>query len=153
MRFSTHVPVFALLVASLAGAREESPRAVQDLVTRWQAAFNQRDFQSVADLYTEDAIWFGNTGAVSEGRKAILAEAQEPLPIPPGEGTIELTTLSSETFGDTAYVVGSYVIAAPDGAEMVRGHYMAVLKLVDGAWQIYRHLSNLVMPQPAPDTE
>jgi uncharacterized protein (TIGR02246 family) len=152
MRLFAHVLVFGLLIASLAGAQEEPPRAVQDLVTQWQEAFNQRDFQSVADLYTEDAVWFGITGTVSEGRDAILAEVQEPLPVPPGEGTIEITTLSSEILDDTAYVVGSYVIAAPDGAGMVGGYYMAVLKLVDGAWQIHRHLSNMVMPPP-PDTE
>jgi uncharacterized protein (TIGR02246 family) len=140
--------VLVLVFASIALAQGDADGAIRDLVNRWQELYNQRDYQAVADLYVEDALFFGIDGGVHEGRDAIRDALAVPLPMPPGEGTMEITADEVEVIGDTAYVVGQFVVSAPDGSTMVEGHYIAIDKLVDGTWMLHRHISNLAMPDP-----
>jgi uncharacterized protein (TIGR02246 family) len=138
--------VSALLVISVALAQGEAGRVIRDLADGWQELHNQRDFAGVADLYTEDAIFYGIDGSVEEGRDAIRASL--PLPLPPGEGDIEVTTDEAEVFGDWGYGTGSNVFTAPDGSTMLQGHFVTINRL-DGEWKVHRQIASMLLPEPA----
>jgi uncharacterized protein (TIGR02246 family) len=120
---------------------------VHGLVDRWAELFNAHDFRGVANLYTEDAIVVNFDGRAAEGRDAIYASLAE-LPAQVGEGTIAITADEVEIFGDTAYAMGTYTLSAPDGSIMMQGTYTALDRLVDGDWQMHRHVVNMLMPEP-----
>jgi uncharacterized protein (TIGR02246 family) len=128
--------------------RAAGVQRVHDLVDRWAEHFNAHDFRGVADLYTEDAIVVNFDGRPAEGREAIYASLAE-LPAQLGEGTIAITADEVEIFGDTAYAMGTYALSAPDGSIMMQGTYTALDRLVDGSWQMHRHVVNMLMPESA----
>lgn len=137
--------ILALTLVALAHAQGDG-QALRDLATRWQELYNAGDHGGVANLYTEDAVFLGSDGQVYEGRNAILGYLEAPLPVPPGEGTVEVDTNEVELFGDVGFATGTYAFTAEDGTEMMRGSWMTLDRLVDGEWRIYRHASNFVPP-------
>lgn len=128
--------------------RTAGVQSVHDLVDRWAQLFNAQDFRGVADLYTEDAIVVNFDGRPAEGREAIY-ESLAVLPAQLGDGTIAITADEVEIFGDTAYAMGTYTLSAPDGSIMMQGTYTALDRLVDGDWQMHRHVVNMLMPESA----
>jgi uncharacterized protein (TIGR02246 family) len=143
-----HLIVSALVVAAIALAQGDAEQVLRGLGDRWQELYNQRDYQGLVDMYTDDAIFYDLDGSIDEGREGILAGLAQPLPVPPGEGTVEVMPDEVEISGDMAYGVGSYTVTAPDGSIMARGTYMTINKLVDGEWKIHRHIANLQLPEP-----
>ena len=142
--------VAALAVAFMTFAHAQGDeQALRDLATQWQELYNAGDDQGVADLYTDDAVFLGNDGQVYEGHDAIISYLEAPLPMPPGEGTIQVDATEVQSFGDVGHGMGTYAFTAEDGTEMMRGNWMTLSRLVDGEWRIYRHASNFVPPAPA----
>lgn len=127
--------------------RAAGVQRVHGLADRWVELFNAHDFRGVADLYTEDAIVVNFDGRPAEGREAIY-ESLAVLPAQLGEGTIAITADEVEIFGDTAYAMGTYELSAPDGSALLQGTYTALDRLVDGDWQMHRHVVNMRLPEP-----
>jgi uncharacterized protein (TIGR02246 family) len=129
---------------------QESNEALDSLGQQWMDLYNQADMAGVAGLYAEDAILFAASGEVAVGRQAI----QENLQANYDGGVTSITIVSSETevMEDTAHDIGSYSFANAEGQSVAIGNYLAILKQMDGEWQIYRQIANtnLSMMQGAP---
>ena len=121
---------------------------VQENVQRWQELYNQGDYQAIADLYADDAVFYGFAGDVHEGRDAILEFLNRPLPGNPENPQIEIELDEVHSLGNNTYVdFGRYVTTAEDGTEVARGNYMTLSWLEDGEWRIQRHFINMVLPE------
>jgi uncharacterized protein (TIGR02246 family) len=59
----------AMLVTSPAYA-DEAMTVAQDIVSKWQTAYNNGDAATVAALYTQDAVWVRPTG-IEKGKAEI----------------------------------------------------------------------------------
>jgi uncharacterized protein (TIGR02246 family) len=143
--------VSLLFAATFAFAQGDAAEAVRDLGNRWAELFNAGDMQGVANLYTEDAIVVNIDGHRDVGREAIYVGLATPLPEPLDQGTIEVITEEIEILGDTAYGMGMFVLSASDGSVMMQGTFIAIDKLVDGAWMLHRHVINMLLPEPEED--
>jgi uncharacterized protein (TIGR02246 family) len=141
--------VSALFVATVVLAQGDAERAIGDLNDRWMELFNEGDYGSIVNLYTEDAL-FANPAGLHEGHEAILQHFEGPATV---EGsTIQVETDEVEIFDDTAYAMGTYVVTAPDGsATLMQGAWMTIYEVVDGEWKLHRHHVHLMMPQPEAD--
>lgn len=121
--------------------------AVQENARQWQELYNQGDFEALAELYAEDAVFYGFEGEVHEGREAILAYMNEPLPGSPENPQIEIFVDEVHPLSEDAFVdIGRYVISAQDGTEIIQGNYLGFSRLIDGEWRIYRHFANMALP-------
>lgn len=120
--------------------------AVREGAREWQELFNQGDWDTLAQLYAEDAIFFDIDGTVREGREAIRDAFAEPFPGAPEEPQIEVAIDEVHIFEDVWIDTGSWVLRAQDGSEFMRGNFMGFGRLVDGELRIDRHMSNMVLP-------
>lgn len=121
---------------------------------RWTEAYNRKDLGALAELYTENGVFYSGDGKVARGREAIrshfersFAEYDKLLPgvRPRFESKVE----DEEVFGDTGYEFGSYRITTPDGQVLAEGSYAGIGRRVGDAWKIARHMSTARVGTPA----
>jgi uncharacterized protein (TIGR02246 family) len=144
--------VSLLFAAAFAFAQGDADGVVRGMADRWAASFNEGDYQAVADLYTADAI-FADAFGRFEGQEEILEGLATKLPVPVGEATIDISTEEVEIYDDVASSTGSYAISVADGSTMMQGSWLAVSKLVDGEWKMYRHVASMLLPPPEPEAD
>ncbi len=141
--------ISALSVVMLTGCaqpRAQESSALAERAEAWQDAFNARDIEAVAALYTEDARMMPPNGPMGTGREAVRADLQGLLDAGL-TGTLE--TLETVVAGDLGYRVGTYVLNAPDGSVADKGKFIEIWRLVDGTWKISRDIYNSDLP-PGP---
>lgn len=110
---------------------------IREHAQRWQELYNQGDYESIAELYTEDAVFYGFEAEVHEGRDAIREYMNRPSPGNPENPQIEIEVGEVHPLGDDAFIdIGRYTITAQDGAEIIRGNYLGFSRLMDGEWRI-----------------
>ncbi len=143
--------VSLLFAATFAFAQGDDEGAVREILDRWAAAFNEGDLQAVVELYTEDTVLVDAFGRF-EGRETII-EPLTQLPMPAGMVTIQPTTDEVVVHGDTAHAMGTYTFSAPDGSTLMRGNWLALLRLVEGEWKMHRHVNSMLMPPPEPEAD
>ncbi len=122
---------------------------------QWAEAFDRKDLKALAELYTEDGVFYSADGRVARGRKAIrqhfesnFAEYEKLIPgvRPHFESKVE----EEEVFGDTGYEFGTYEITAPGGKVLVEGSYSGIGRRVGAGWKIARHMSTAKVTAPEP---
>lgn len=118
--------------------------AIKNLSQQWADLYNRGDIAGVANLYTDDAVIYANTGEVVSGREAIQQAFGKAYDAAPGEATREASD-EVETLGDVAYNIGRYTLTNVDGRTISRGNYLTLLKKIEGDWKIYRQIDNLDM--------
>lgn len=123
---------------------------------RWAEAYDNEDVDGLAELYTDNGVFYASDGTVSRGRKAIRAhfvrDFEEYERIMPGvhpRFTVEVE--DEEVFGDVGYEFGSYRITAPDGRLLAEGSYAGIGRRIGDAWKIARHISTARPAVPAPE--
>ncbi|HUF27455.1 MAG TPA: DUF4440 domain-containing protein [Gemmatimonadaceae bacterium] len=130
--------------AAVRGEIDRTNRRLSDLVSR--AAFD-----SIADLYTADAVVMPQNMPEVTGLDSIRAfwvsSAREL-----GISSLELETTDVEVAGDLAVETGHYTLAMqPQGGAAVTdsGKYIVVWKRQpDGSWKLHRDIFNSSMPAP-----
>lgn len=137
---STFVALAALLVAGMwsTPVQAQTPQPLEDLISEWQAAFNEGDAEGLAAKYTEDAVRMPPLQAVQSGRGEIAADVANYAGI-----SIRLETAGGMMDGDVATSWGMYELSGTtaDGeAVAVSGRWMNVLKMTDDGWKIYRDI-------------
>lgn len=136
--------------AQLTPEETEAIRAVSDA---FEAAANAGDWDSVAALYTEDAILMPPNAPAVTGPSAIRDHFASFPPI----NSFELQVEEIVGRGDLAYVRGSYSLElAPAGApEPIQdtGKFIEIRRRQpDGSWPLARDIFNSSQPAPAPET-
>lgn len=135
------------LLAPTAFAQQDDEGAITSTRQQWQEAYNAGDVTSLADLYTEDAALYDADGRVAEGRDAIRAHLeQETAEANGGRPQVALEPIEMLVDGDTAYDLGRYTLTSAAG-EAAEGHYLVILRRVDGEWLIHRQIANLILPE------
>jgi uncharacterized protein (TIGR02246 family) len=135
--------IAAALAAGLAACagRDAAPdpaAGIAESAAAFEAAFNGRDAQGVAALYTADAVVIppGAPRAVGRGEIGTLWQSY----IDNGVSDLDLVTTALDEQGDTATELGRFTLTAPDGSGgrvTAEGRYMVLWKLEpDGVWRL-----------------
>ncbi|MBT8103494.1 MAG: DUF4440 domain-containing protein [Gammaproteobacteria bacterium] len=109
----------------------------------WQAAFNAKDVDALAALYTSDSRVAPPNGEATIGRDAVRAEFG--TMIDAGLG-IELATVEAEVSGDIGYRYGTYVLQAGDETVDVGKYVETWRRGDDGQWRIANDIWNSDRP-------
>jgi uncharacterized protein (TIGR02246 family) len=140
---------FALLTAitlalGLVLAQQEE-QVIDDLRQQWGDLYNEGDVEAVAEIYTEDAIFYAPDGSVHEGRDAIQDWLQENIDAGVTEVSIEPT--ETEVVNDVAYDIVSYAFMNDEGETAVEGYSLVILMRENGEWRAHRHITNMILPE------
>lgn len=158
----TVVAAAAVSVAAVAARQDDPPqpkadaaaasvsaeeKAVREFVARFAAAYNQKDADAVAALFTPDARIYSEDGRRAEGRPAIRERFATTFEASP-ELKIRLGTTSIRFLSaDVAVEEGAAVAIEPKDLDATT-HYTAVHVRRDGHW-----LTAEVRDHPAPVAE
>lgn len=97
---------------------ERSPDQIQQdcdgLREQWQALANAGDFQSLAALYTYDAVLVDEQGNVHQGAAVIARHLEELLPT---LSEYRLSTMGRVADGDLVAAYGSFAVTRTDSEE------------------------------------
>ena len=133
------------------GGTAEDYAAIEEIEVRWQDAYGARDFDALADLYTEDGWVMARRQPAMRGRAQIRAFFQSIA-----EGTKLAVTFDVEeleVIGDYAWNTARFALTyqSLSGGEPVHDFGRALIlykKGLDGLWRIHRD-----MDTPTPDAE
>lgn len=120
-----------------------SNAAIDAVRKAWEDAYNAKQTDKLADLYTDDAV-MANNGGVFKGKDQIKADLQKG--IDQGNAVHSITPTRTEISGNLAYDEGTF--QQKMGDKEVSGDYLVVLKKVGGQWKVAAH--NSVVPQAPP---
>lgn len=158
MRMSGLVGAAMLAVACGGGtepATSADPAPVNELRSKYQAAFSAGDAAGLAALFTDDAVSLPDHHAALEGKAAIQQYFQDLFA--QYNATMTLMPADTEVVGNFAHEHGSFTIKVTPkaGGETVTddGKYLVVLERgADGVWKIHHDAdnSNRMPPMPAP---
>ncbi len=110
------------------------------------AAVANGDAAAAATFYTENGQFLAPNMDFLRGRAAIQQFFQGALDM--GVKELKLETLEIETFGDTAFEVGTYELLAEGGAQADSGKFIVIWKKVDGQWRLHRDMISTSLPAP-----
>jgi uncharacterized protein (TIGR02246 family) len=124
--------------------------AIRQLPQKYESAWNSRNMQQIADMYTVDAVEVEPSGQVLKGRSAIEANLRE------GFKTMANATLSLQTDDvrfiapNAAVVTGKSTIQGLPAGGSDEGHWMVVAKKAGSEWKVSEvHLASVAaMPRP-----
>jgi len=109
-------------------------------------AFEARDAEAIAELYTEDGRVIAPGAEPASGRPAIAAFWTGAMQ---DTKSVRLETLSVETAGDLAVEEGVVRLTANDESES-SARYLVVWKRVGRRWHLHRDIWNAAAAAPAP---
>ena len=115
----------------------------------FRKAFDARDAEAIAELYTEDGRVIAPGAEPASGRAAIAAFWARAMQ---ETKAVRLETLAVEPAGELAVEEGSAVLVADDGSEST-ARYLVVWKRVGRRWHLHRDIWNtgpLGTPAPEP---
>jgi uncharacterized protein (TIGR02246 family) len=129
------------MAAGAAAGHPNFKANVQQLADDWKAAFQAKDADKIAALYSSDAIWINAEGTF-HGSSEIKAELKKM--IDRGDGVDEITTTKSVHFGSIAYSEGTYSGSAPDKSGKQSpgaGSWVVSMRQDNGKWMLVAHTS------------
>ena len=133
------------------GGTAEDYAAIESIEARWQTAYGARDFEVLAELYTEDGWVMARRQPAVRGRTQIRDFFQSVA-----EGTklaVSFDVEELEVIGDYAWNTARFALTyqSMSGAEPVHDFGRALIlykRGADGQWRIHRD-----MDTPTPDAE
>ena len=128
----------AMLVTSPAYA-DEAMTVAQDIVSKWQTAYNNGDAAKVAALYTQDAVWVRPTG-IEKGKAEIEKAVANLIKQSP---KLTVSAVGAEQNGNVVWYYSDYMF--PNGST---GHSGVTLVNDAGSWQIAMHTTTTEAIRP-----
>ena len=131
------------------GLTDADRAAIEEVTEQFLQAFLSADFETIAQLYTEDAVFLPPNEPAVTGREAIKTW----LTAFPRVSAATFTTDEIDGVGDLAYVRGRYVMTLDlDASPVDSGKYVEIRKRQsDGTWRLVADIFNSSLR--APDTE
>lgn len=141
-----------LLLVGCAAPQETGPdpaevrQAIDAVNSEFAEAFSNHDAETVAGLYTEDAVYMPQGAPAVHGREAIQQAMQAEFETT-GPSDMVLTTESIEFHGDAVVEVGAFSLTlTPPGQEEAiqdEGKYIVVWKQNEGGmWRLHIDIWN-----------
>ena len=115
---------------------------IQELETAWAKADNDRDVNTLAAFYSEDAVSMSNNAPMSVGSAAIKKDMEASMAKRPMGVTTSYDVLDVFGGGDYVTEVGKTTRKDSTGKVTTTGKYMAIWKKRDGKWICIRDISN-----------
>ena len=133
---SLAVTISLLLSASVLQA-QQAPEPLQDLIDRWEAAFNAGNYEAVARLYTTDAIRMPPGEDLIQGQEAIAQRSEQFAGF-----KIELEAYSGIIGEANGSTWGTYKLSGMlDGMPVtIEGRWMNAAKKTTDGWKIHRDI-------------
>jgi uncharacterized protein (TIGR02246 family) len=107
---------------------------------RIEEAIAHQDLDTIANLYTPDAVLLSSNGEIINGREAIRQKLKTSMAN--GLRSSTFKAIKIEVSGDIATDIGhgSSRLHTPAGAKVYEMTYMVVWKRIDGQWLIHRDM-------------
>jgi uncharacterized protein (TIGR02246 family) len=121
--------------------------AVAAAAANWEKAFNDKDAEAVAALYTEDGQLLPPGPAVVNGRSAIKDFWANDIAT--SNTSLAITADTTGVGGDWAYRAGSFRATGADGSTAATGKYIEVWRRTADGWQLHRDIWNTDQAAPA----
>jgi len=105
----------------------------------FEEAAGKGDLESLASLYTKDAVALPPDGPLVRGRdniKQMWASIAQQI----GLKSVKLETIDLEVAGEMAHEVGEAQLTLGSGTAVVK--YVVVWKKADGQWRLHRDIWN-----------
>jgi ketosteroid isomerase-like protein len=133
---SLAVAVTILLSASALQA-QQAPEPLQDLIDKWESAFNAGDYEALARLYTTDAIRMPPGEDLIQGQEAIVQSNQQFAGF-----KIEIEAYSGIIGEANGSTWGTYKLTGmADGMPVtIEGRWMNAAKKTTEGWRIHRDI-------------
>ena len=116
--------------------------SVQKMADDWLTAFQAKDSDKIAAMYSDDAVWINPEGTF-HGSGEIKGELKKMLDR--GDTVSAIPTAKAVRTGDLAWAEGTYTgtVANPKGGEALPGNgsWVTTLKNIKGKWMIATHTS------------
>jgi len=128
------------------GLSDEDRSAIEEMTRAWVGAHGSRDWDTLATMYTEEAVLMPPFARIVQGRSTIREwfENNEEYT------SIDVTILEIDGYEDLAYVRGtSRVTLSPPGQEPVSyvGKYLDIRRReADGSWKVSVDMFSLDTP-------
>ena len=150
-----------LLIASitLAACAPKAPQhdaaadeaALASTAASWEKAYNDKDAEAVAALYTEDAQLLPPGAPVINGRSAIRDYWAGDIAA--SGMSLAIAADATGVGGDWAYRSGSWRALGADGSTAATGKYIEVWRRTPDGWQLHRDIWNADEATPAAPAE
>lgn len=113
---------------------------VNQVLIRWQRAWEEDDAATLAKLYAEEASYLPSGLAPAQTRPAIRDHFSTFLR---AVGGVQVQMIDFGTSGDLAYVTGrvSYQNQSGNSQQSVRTDLLVLRRRLNGDWQIHTHLT------------
>ncbi|HVZ45820.1 MAG TPA: nuclear transport factor 2 family protein [Ramlibacter sp.] len=123
------------------------PAAVSQLLQQWKLAFEARDVDRLAALYTQDAFLFGGKPALSAGRRAIR-DYFDSLPAVVLRADFEQQC--SGVLAASVISTAGFLSFRREGGLPSRYRLTLALVRIAGEWKIASHHASPCPPEPQP---
>lgn len=129
--------VIALLFSASTLQAQQAPQPLQDLIDRWEAAFNAGNYEALARLYTTDAIRMPPGEDLIQGQEAIVQRNRDFAGF-----QIELEAYSGIIGEANGSTWGTYKLTGmADGMPVtIEGRWMNAVKKTTEGWRIHRDI-------------
>jgi len=131
--------VLLVMVAVTACAPQDQSAEFAAAVGGWQAAYDTKDLDALAGVYTEDCVIMPPNAELGTGRA--FARGAFSGMIEAGL-TSKTETISATAAGGVGYHAGTYTMYAPDGSVADRGKFIEGFTKVNGEWKITHDIFN-----------
>ncbi|MEJ2548031.1 MAG: nuclear transport factor 2 family protein [Gemmatimonadota bacterium] len=127
----------AILLSASALQAQRAPEPLQDLIDKWEAAFNAGNYEALSRLYTTDAIRMPPGEDLIQGQEAIVQRNQQFAGF-----TIKLEAFSGLIGEANGSTWGTYTLnGIVDGTPVtIEGRWMNAVKKTNEGWRIHRDI-------------
>ena len=137
------VLVLAVAVTACAPQAADQGAELASAAGAWQAAFDAKDADALAAVYTEDCVFMPPNAELGSGQTFVNQEISGMIEAGLG---LELVTMAASAAGGVGYRAGTFTMYAPDGSLADRGKFIEGWRKVDAEWKIAHDIYNSDLP-------